>query len=123
MTGTTRLMTFAASAMAVAMLHPAVAQDRATAVRQEIRHELLQLPYYSVFDFLAFKYDRGTAVLMGYGYSPALKRDAERAVKRVPGVDFSPDGTRAVAAGYDDGFARIWDLRREDEKKGRVMKE
>src|SRR5204862_6509970 len=87
MTGTTRLMTFAASAMAVAMLHPAVAQDRATAVRQEIRHELLQLPYYSVFDFLAFKYDRGTAVLMGYGYSPALKRDAERAVKRVPGVD------------------------------------
>jgi hypothetical protein len=40
-----------------------------------------------VFDFLAFKYDRGDAVLLGYAYAPALKQDAERGVKRVPGVD------------------------------------
>jgi hypothetical protein len=73
-----------ACALAVA---PAAAQDRGKDVRDEIRHELLQLPYYSVFDFLAFKYDRGTALLMGYAYSPALKHDAERAVKRVAGVD------------------------------------
>jgi hyperosmotically inducible protein len=54
---------------------------------EEIRHELLQLPYYSVFDFVSFKYDNGTVTLMGYAYRPTLKTDAERAVRRVAGVD------------------------------------
>jgi hypothetical protein len=85
-----QLLATAAAITAVVSLRPAVAQtrdDRADTVRAEIRKELLQLPYYSVFDFLAFKYDRGTVLLMGYAYAPALKEDAERAVKRVPGVD------------------------------------
>ena len=56
-------------------------------VIEEIRKELLQLPYYGVFDFLAFGYDKGTVTLMGYAYRPTLKSDAERAVKRVAGVD------------------------------------
>ena len=53
----------------------------------EIRKELLQLPYYGVFDFLAFSYDKGTVTLMGYAYHPTLKRDAVRAAKRASGVD------------------------------------
>lgn len=56
-------------------------------VIEEIREELLELPYYGVFDFLAFGYDRGTVTLQGYAYALGLKRDAERAVKRVAGVD------------------------------------
>jgi len=54
---------------------------------EEIRKELLQLPYYSVFDFLAFAYDRGTVVVRGYAYALGLKKDAERAIKRASGVD------------------------------------
>ena len=54
---------------------------------EDIRKELLQLPYYSVFDFLAFSYDRGTVVVGGYAYAPGLKKDAERAIKRTSGVD------------------------------------
>jgi Predicted periplasmic or secreted lipoprotein len=54
---------------------------------EDIRKELLQLPYYSVFDFLAFSYDRGTVVVGGYAYALGLKKDAERAVKRASGVD------------------------------------
>ena len=53
----------------------------------DIRHELLQLPYYGVFDFLSFSYEKGTVTLMGYAYRPSLKADAERAVKRAAGVD------------------------------------
>jgi len=87
MTRTIRLMMGGAALISVAALAPLAAQDRANDVRQEIRHELLQLPYYSVFDFLAFKYDKGTVDLMGYAYAPNLKQDAERAIKRVAGVD------------------------------------
>jgi len=54
---------------------------------EEIRKELMQLPYYGVFDFLAFKYDQGAVTLMGYAYHPGLKQDAERAAKRASGVD------------------------------------
>jgi len=54
---------------------------------EEIRRELLQLPYYGVFDFLAFSYDKGTVTLMGYAYQSTLKRDAVRAAKRASGVD------------------------------------
>ena len=50
---------------------------------EDIRKELLQRPYYGVFDFLAFSYDKSTVTLMGYAYSPGLKKDAERAVRRV----------------------------------------
>ena len=65
----------------------AAAQTQAKSTIEEIRKELMQLPYYGVFDFLAFKYEKGTAVLMGYAYHPGLKNDAIRAVKRVAGVD------------------------------------
>ena len=54
---------------------------------EDIRKELLQLPYYSVFDFLAFSYDRGAVVVGGYAYALGLKKDAERAIKRASGVD------------------------------------
>jgi len=54
---------------------------------EAIRNELLQLPYYGVFDYLAFTYDKGTVTLLGYAYHPGLKQDAERAVKRAGGVD------------------------------------
>jgi hyperosmotically inducible protein len=63
------------------------AQTQAKSTIEDIRHELLQLPYYSVFDFLAFSYDKGSVTLMGYAYHPTLKGDAERAVKRAPRVD------------------------------------
>jgi BON domain len=63
------------------------AQTQAQSSVEEIRRELLQLPYYGVFDFLAFKYEKGNVVLMGYAYHPSLKIDAQRAVKRAPGVD------------------------------------
>ncbi len=54
---------------------------------EDVRKALLHLPYYGVFDYLGFGYDKGTVTLVGYAYSPSLKSAAERAVKRVPRVD------------------------------------
>jgi hyperosmotically inducible protein len=66
---------------------PAIAQPVPTAAVKEIRKELMQLPYYGVFDFLSFKYDKGTVTLMGYAYQGTLKGSAEKAAKRAPNVD------------------------------------
>lgn len=59
-------------------------QDRIT---REVRHELVMLPYYGVFDDLAFQVRGDTVILMGEVTWPTLKSDAERAVKKVEGVD------------------------------------
>ncbi|HLG96664.1 MAG TPA: BON domain-containing protein [Bryobacteraceae bacterium] len=56
-------------------------------IEREVRHELLMLPYYSIFDNLAFRLDGGTVTLMGNVTRPVLKDDAERVVKRIEGVE------------------------------------
>lgn len=53
---------------------------------QEVRHQLVMLPYYSIYDDLAFRVDRGTITLLGAVTRPTLKSDAENVTKRVEGV-------------------------------------
>jgi hyperosmotically inducible protein len=52
-----------------------------------IRHELLMLPYYSVFDNLAFRLDGYRVELSGQVTRPTLKSDAEKVVKDIEGVE------------------------------------
>lgn len=54
---------------------------------REVRHELLMLPYYNVFDFISFKVEGYKVTLMGYVVRPVLKSDAENAVKHIEGVE------------------------------------
>ena len=53
---------------------------------REVRHQLLLLPYYTVFDNLAFKVDGDRVTLEGQVTRPTLKSDAEAAVKSIEGI-------------------------------------
>jgi hyperosmotically inducible protein len=55
-------------------------------IAQKVRHQLVMLPYYGVFDDLAFRLEGGTVTLLGSVVRPVLKSDAENVVKRVEGV-------------------------------------
>lgn len=55
-------------------------------IAREVRHELVMLPYYSVFDDLAFQVQDTTITLLGDVVRPTLKSDAENVTKRVEGV-------------------------------------
>lgn len=50
---------------------------------RQVRHELVMLPYYSVFDNLTFQLDGSRITLGGQVTRPTLKADAERVVKRI----------------------------------------
>jgi hyperosmotically inducible protein len=52
-----------------------------------IRHELVMLPYYGVFDNFSFRLDGGRVTLLGQVATPTLKTAAERAVKSIEGVE------------------------------------
>jgi hyperosmotically inducible protein len=56
-------------------------------IKREVRHELMLLPWYSVFDNLAFSVNGYKVTLMGQVVRPALKDDAEAAVKHIEGVE------------------------------------
>jgi len=56
-------------------------------LQQKVRHELVMLPYLSVFDDLAYEVEGPRVVLMGAVTRPSLKSDAEYAVKRIQGVE------------------------------------
>jgi hyperosmotically inducible protein len=57
-------------------------------ISKEVRHEILLLPYYGVFDVISYKADpNGTVTLTGFVTRPTLKSDAENVVKRIEGVE------------------------------------
>jgi len=55
-------------------------------LEREIRHQLVLLPYYSVFDNLAFRVEGDKVTLEGQVSRPTLKSDAEGVVKHIEGV-------------------------------------
>lgn len=57
-------------------------------VTREVHHQLVLLPWYGVFDDLAYKVDpNGTVTLLGEVRQPTLKKDAENAIKKIEGVE------------------------------------
>ena len=82
------------------------AQDLANrSTIEAVRQELLQLPSYGEFDFLAFSYEKGTVTLKGYAYEPSLRANAERAVKRA-GVDTIIDDVEDLPVSLTDDDLR-----------------
>ena len=57
-----------------------------THLTQEVRHQLVMLPYYTIFDDLAFHVTGSTVTLLGQVTNPTLKSDAENVVKHIEGV-------------------------------------
>jgi len=57
-------------------------------INREVRHELLLLPYYGVFDNLGYRVaPDGSVTLVGQVARPSLKSDAENVVKHIEGVE------------------------------------
>ncbi|HXZ79104.1 MAG TPA: BON domain-containing protein [Terriglobales bacterium] len=81
-----------AAALLVIIL-PALAQQRDVSpkaearITKEVRHEILMLPYFGVFDNIAYKVQGYNVTLYGQVSRPTLKSDAEKVVKGIEGVE------------------------------------
>ncbi|MET0650424.1 MAG: BON domain-containing protein [Pyrinomonadaceae bacterium] len=56
-------------------------------VSKKVRKELVTLPWYGVFDNLAYEIDGSTVTLSGQVVQPSTRKDAERRVRKVAGVE------------------------------------
>ncbi len=111
------LTSFLAGLMVLSTL--SIAQAQAGAGERhidEIRTALLRLPYYGVFDNLAYKVDGYKVTLLGQVTRPTLKSDAERVVKDIEGVEqvvnnievkSESDPDRIRAALYEQAFGPV----------------
>ena len=85
----------------------AVNQKSIDRIVKEVRHELVMLPFYGVFDNLSYKVDPdGTVTLMGQVSRPTLKSDAENVVKRIEGVEKVVNNIEVLPTSMNDDQIR-----------------
>jgi len=73
---------------------------------RSVQRALERLPYYGVFDFMAFNVDRGVVTLTGYAYHGSLKHAAEAVTKRTSGVDEVANRVELLPASQNDDRIR-----------------
>ena len=74
---------------------------------KEVRHELVMLPYYGVFDNLAYKVDGAKVTLLGQVTRPTLKSDAEGVVKKIEGVESVDNQIEVLPTSPNDDRIRL----------------
>jgi hyperosmotically inducible protein len=76
-------------------------------LEQNIRKELVTLPYYGVFDNLAFKVNGGTVTLYGQVVRPTTKSDAEHRIAHLAGVNTVVNQIEVLPlSSFDDSLRR-----------------
>jgi len=74
---------------------------------QEVNHQILLLPWYSVFDYVQYKVNDSEVTLLGQVVSDVMKRDAENNIKRIEGVTKVTNNIEILPASQmDDGIRR-----------------
>jgi hyperosmotically inducible periplasmic protein len=97
-------------ALGSAVLGQQVAEPSARAterITREVRHELLMLPYFGVFDNIAYKVDGYNVTLMGQVSRPTLKSDAENVVKKIEGVEDVDNKIEVLPTSPNDDRLRL----------------
>jgi hyperosmotically inducible protein len=73
----------------------------------QVRHELIMLPYYGVFDNLMFKVDGDRVELSGQVNRPTLKSAAERVVGKIEGVEEVVNNIEVLPVSFNDDRIRL----------------
>ena len=108
------ILTIAAALLLTPFAHGAVStaqkKDGLSPTERDVRHELVMLPWFGVFDNLEFQVNGNEVVLSGQVTRPTLKSDAERVVSRIEGIEkvvnnievlpLSPNDDRIRRAAY-----------------------
>jgi len=73
---------------------------------KEVRHRILMLPNFGVFDNIAFKLDGYKVVLLGQVRDATLKDDAARAIKNVEGLEGIENRIEILPVSFNDDRLR-----------------
>lgn len=77
------------------------------ATRKEIRKKLVTLPYYGIFDNLEYKLEGDTVILSGQVLRPSTRKDAERRVAKIEGIERVVNNIQVLPLSHFDDSIRI----------------
>jgi hyperosmotically inducible periplasmic protein len=103
-------MAFASGATAFAGAKnqpPRQAARSEVALSKEVRHQLVMLPYLTLFDNLEYSVNGTAVTLSGYAVNPTLKSDAGNVVKHIEGVTQVTNNIKVLPPSSMD-----WQIRR-----------
>ncbi|HTA23407.1 MAG TPA: BON domain-containing protein [Terriglobales bacterium] len=101
------LLIVAIASLSVSAQEREVSPKAVERIQKEVRHELVMLPYLDVFDNLAYKVDGYKVALFGQVTNPTVKSDAEKAVKKIEGVESVDNQIEVLPVSpMDDGLRR-----------------
>ena len=73
---------------------------------RQVGHELVMLPFYSVFDNLQYQVECDKVTLLGQVSRPVLRGDAEAAVKHIEGVEAVDNQIEVLPTSFGDDRIR-----------------
>ncbi len=114
MTNGIRVKLLAITALAVtafAQPNPGPPAGVAGTLSEQVRHELVMMPYYGIFDQLSFQVDGDKVILLGEVSRPTLKTEAERRVKSLAGVEEVYNQIRVLPLSPFDDRIRLASIR------------
>jgi hyperosmotically inducible protein len=76
-------------------------------LQKKVRHELLMMPYYGVFDHITFKIDGDSVELAGQVSRPTLKSSAARVVQQIEGVSSVTNNIEVLPLSPNDDRIRL----------------
>jgi hyperosmotically inducible protein len=93
---------------AVACSQTAPLSEKAQArIEKEVRHEIVTLPFFDVFDNIAFRVEGYNVTLLGQVTRPTLKADAENTVKKIEGVEIVNNQIEVLPLSPNDDRLRV----------------
>jgi hyperosmotically inducible protein len=84
-----------------------ISQQSVERIQKEVRHEILMLPFFDVFDNITFMVEGYDVTLSGQVTRPTLKTDAERVVKTIEGVENVDNQIEVLPVSPNDDRLRL----------------
>lgn len=94
------------SATALAQSHQTFSPKAQARIVKEVRHQILMLPEFGVFDNIAFKLNGYDVTLVGQVVKPLLRSEAERVVKKIEGVERVDNRIEVLPVSLNDDRVR-----------------
>ena len=74
---------------------------------EQVRKQIVKLPFYSIFDHITFQLNDGVVTLNGAVYRPSLRKSAERVAMRVEGVNSVVNNIEILPTSFHDDRIRL----------------
>jgi hyperosmotically inducible periplasmic protein len=76
-------------------------------LEKKVRHELVTLPYYGIWDNLAYKVEGNSVTLYGQVRQPSTRSDAERRVAKIKGIERVVNNIEVLPLSSFDDTVRV----------------